>query len=309
VKRGEFIRQGVMAIGLCQFPHFWVKTAAAVKSGFKITLLQTNDTHSRIDPFPLDGGRHQGLGGIARRASLIKKIRDENPYTLLVDAGDVLQGTPYFNMFKGKLEYLTMSRCIYDATTLGNHEFDSGIETLANALNYANFDIVNCNYIFENSPLAEKVKTYLIKQLGPIKIGITGVGIDFFDLVLPKNHQGITYKEPFEPLQVQVNFLKKKCQCDLILVLSHLGYKPVKDRPGDTDIAQNVKGIDWIVSGHTHIFMEKPEKFVSSDGQVTRILQVGFGGIVLGKTDFYFEGRDLLAVKTDNLVVQPELPG
>ena len=227
MKRRDFVRQGVMAFGLGQFPYFWVKNASAKKIQTKITLLQTNDTHSRIEPLPMDGGKHQGLGGIARRAALIKKIREENPYTLLVDAGDVLQGTPYFNMFKGKLEYLTMSRCQYDATTLGNHEFDEGVDTLMKALAFANFDVVNCNYSLENSLLSLKVKTHLIKQLGPIKVGITGVGINFLDLVIPKNHQGITYKEPLESLQSQVNFLKEVCQCDFIVVLSHLGYKSI----------------------------------------------------------------------------------
>jgi 5'-nucleotidase len=309
MKRRAFIKKSIItSTTISQFPHFWIKNIAAQEHQIKITLLQTNDTHSRIDPFPMDGGRNQGMGGIARRATVIEQIRRENPYTLLLDAGDVLQGTPYFNLFKGKLEYLTMSKCSYDATTLGNHEFDNGVESLVDALSYAKFDIVNCNYNFSDSPLSHKVKTYITRQVGPIKIGITGIGINFTDLVLPKNHQGITYEDPFKPLQSVVNYLRKDGDCNLIVVLSHLGYKPYDNRPGDTDIAQRVKGIDWIVSGHSHTFMHEPDEYISREGKVTRILQVGFAGILLGKTDFIFQGKDLLAVKTENISVNPTIP-
>ncbi len=304
MKRRDFLKTALMAGVALQFPHIWVKNSRAENARFKLTILQTNDTHSRIDPFPMDVGRFQGLGGIARRKTLVEKIRRENPYTLLLDAGDVLQGTPYFNMFKGKVEYMTMSQCGYDASTLGNHEFDNGVDSLASVLrDYCKFPILNCNFDFGDTPLAPLVQTYLIRRVGPIKVGITGVGVSFTDLVAPANHKGVVYHSPFKPLQAVVNYLRKDEQCNLIVVLSHLGYKPFQGKPGDTDLAYQVNGIDWIVGGHSHTFMDQPDLVISKRGYKTRILQVGFGGIILGNTDFIFEGKKLVAVNSRNITV------
>ncbi len=308
MNRRDFIKKGLLFGAGLQLPHIWIKNLKAKENLFNLTLLQTNDTHSRIDPFPVGSGRYRGMGGIARRATLVKKIRSENPHTLLVDAGDVLQGTPYYNLFKGKVEYLTMSKCGYDVSTLGNHEFDNGVESLTRALSYANFDIVNCNFDFGNTPLESRIRTFVIKQVGPVKVGITGVGIDFTDMVAPQNHIGISYKEPYKPLQAVVNYLRKDLGCNLIIVLSHLGYKYKEKRPDDLKLAEKVRGIDWIVGGHSHTFMEKPEEIVSEDGHITRILQVGFGGILLGKTDFIFENKNLLAVRSQNISIDSNVP-
>ncbi|GAB4380569.1 MAG: metallophosphatase [Calditrichia bacterium] len=307
MNRREFLRTGLLAGAALQFPHFWIKAARAQRH-VRITLLQTNDTHSRIDPFPMDGGRYQGLGGIARRSSLVKQIRQQNPLTLLVDAGDVLQGTPYFNLFKGTVEYKTMSRCDYFASTLGNHEFDNGVDALFQDLQHAEFDIVNCNFDFGETPLSKRVKTFTTQTMGPIKIGITGVGIDFVDLVAPKNHQGVQYINPFKPLQRVVNYMRNELECSLILVLSHLGYQPHSGKPGDTDLAREVDGIDWIVGGHSHTFMDKPDVITSKGGHTTRILQVGWAGIILGRTDFIFEENRLMAAHTHLMTVDESCP-
>ena len=304
MKRRDFIKKAVIAGSVLSFPHIWLKNAGAQKDLYKITLLQTNDTHSRIEPFPMDGGRFQGMGGMARRANLVNRIRRQNPDTLLLDAGDVLQGTPYFNIYKGRIEYETMSQCGYDATTLGNHEFDNGVEDLAQALQYANFDIVNCNFDFGNSPLLPLVKTFITRQVGRIKVGITGVGINFQDLVSRKNHQGVTFVNPYKPVQTVVNYLRKDLDCSLIVVLSHLGYRYDSSEPSDVEMAYRVNGIDWIVGGHTHTFMKEPEVVISKRGHTTRILQVGWAGVLVGKSDFYFEDRTLVAVKSHNLAVE-----
>ncbi|HFE64792.1 hypothetical protein B1H10_00210 [candidate division KSB1 bacterium 4484_188] len=298
MKRRDFLKTSVIAGAAVSFPHLWIKNLQAGENRFKITVLQTNDTHSRIDPFPMDGGRYQGLGGIARRATLVKQVRKENPYTLLLDAGDVLQGTPYFNLFKGKVEYETMTKCGYQVSTLGNHEFDNGVSMLADALNYAKFDIVNCNYDFGETPLSRGVKTFVTTQIGPIKVGITGVGVHFTDLVAASNHKGVAYHKPFKPLQSVINYLRKDLGCTFIIVLSHLGYKPYQGNPGDTDLAYKVNGIDWIVGGHSHTFMDQPDVVKSKKGYTTRILQVGWAGILVGKTDFVFEGEKLISVNT-----------
>ncbi len=308
MKRRDFIRNMLVAGAAVQFPHIWIKKADAQTRRFRITLMQTNDTHSRIDPFPMDGSRNQGLGGIARRATLAERIRRQNPYSLLLDGGDSLQGTPYFNLFKGEVEFRAMTRCGYDASTLGNHEFDNGSRALAEALNYAGFDFVNCNYEFTGTPLKEKVKRFITRDLGPVRVGITGVGIDFMDLVMGTNHQGVEYREPFKPAQAVVDYLRKDLGCSLVVVLSHLGYKPHGQKPGDTDLAYEVNGIDWIVGGHSHTFMDEPDVIVSKGKHTTRILQVGWGGILLGKTDFSFEGDTLAAVDSRVLAVDEQLP-
>lgn len=308
MKRREFLRTGVVAGAALQFPHLWIKNSLANPRRIRISLLQTNDTHSRIDPFPMDGSRNQGLGGIARRATLVERIRRQNPFTLLVDAGDTFQGTPYFNLFKGRVEYVTMSACGYDAATPGNHEFDNGVVALSDVLQYAKFEMVNCNFDFGDSPIAPLMKTFITRKFSGLTVGITGVGIDFTDLVAAKNHQGVEYSEPYEPLQSVVNYLRKDLRCSLIVVLSHLGYKYSDERADDVKLAHQVDGIDWIVGGHTHTFMDEPEVIISDGGYTTRVLQVGWAGILLGKTDFVFEYENLVAVENQIFTVDADLP-
>lgn len=303
MKRREFIRNTIALGTAMQFPHLWIKNALAAQGNFRLTLLQTNDTHSRIDPFPMDGGRNQGMGGIARRTTLVKRIRSQNPNTLLVDAGDAFQGTPFFNLFKGKVEYQTMSRCGYDIGTIGNHEFDNGVEALADAMQYARFEMVNCNYDFGSSPLAPFFKTFIVRDFGPVRVGITGVGIDFKDLVAMDNHRGVEYNSVYKPLGTIVKYLRRDLKCNLVVVLSHLGYDASPGNPSDKEIAYKVNGIDWIVGGHSHTFMREPDVIQSKGGHTTRILQVGFAGILLGKTDFSFEGGKLTAVNTETIPV------
>jgi 5'-nucleotidase len=299
MRRRDFVKKGLLAGSALCFPHIWIKNTRAGSNIVRVSILQTNDTHSRIDPFPMDGGKNQGLGGISRRAALVKRIRQQNPNVLLLDGGDVLQGTPYFNEYKGQLEYETMTACGYNASTLGNHEFDNGVEPLAKALSYAKFDILNCNYDFGKSVLRPFIKTFITRQVGAIKVGITGVGIDFVDLVTEKHHQGMTCHRPYKPLQSVVSYLRKDQKCLLVVVLSHLGYKYEGERPSDVQMAYAVNGIDWIVGGHTHTFMNEPEIVVSKHGHTARILQVGWGGMILGKSDLLFEGPKLMAVHTD----------
>src|SRR6478609_8409490 len=157
-----------------------------------ITILHTNDTHSQIDPLPANDA-NAGKGGVARRATLVKRVRNENPNTLLVDAGDVLQGTPYFNFYKGEVEYKAMSAIGYDVGTLGNHEFDNGVEALAAALKFANFDIVSANYDVKGTALETIVKPYVVKTVGGIRIGLFGLGISPTALIDPANFKGVTY--------------------------------------------------------------------------------------------------------------------
>src|SRR4029079_10202509 len=160
-----------------------------------ITILHTNDTHSQIDPLPAND-KYAGQGGVSRRATLVKKIRRENPNTLLIDAGAVCQGTPYFNFFKGEVEYKAMSAIGYDAGTLGNHEFDNGIDSLVAALKFAKFDIVSSNYDVKGTALEGLFKRYLVKTVSGIRIGLFGLGISPVSLIDPANFKGVTFIDP-----------------------------------------------------------------------------------------------------------------
>ncbi|HEU4872132.1 MAG TPA: metallophosphatase [Pyrinomonadaceae bacterium] len=256
-----------------------------------ITILHTNDTHSQIDPLPAND-RNAGMGGVARRATLVKRIRKENPNTLLVDAGDVLQGTPYFNFYKGEVEYKAMSAIGYDAGTLGNHEFDNGVEALAAALKFANFDVVSANYDVKGTVLESKVKRYVVRTLGGIRVGLFGLGVSPTALITPENFKGVTYIDPVVAAREVVKKLRDEERCALVVCMSHLGYVETGDR-GDTFVASQVDGIDFIAGGHTHTFMEKPVTQAQPCGAKTLIFQVGKSGIYVGRVDFTFRSGKL----------------
>src|SRR5689334_13079665 len=261
-----------------------------------ITILHTNDTHSQIDPLPAND-KNAGKGGIARRATLVKRIRKENPNTLLIDAGDVLQGTPYFNFYRGEVEYKAMSAVGYDASTLGNHEFDNGVDALATALKFANFDIVSTNYDVKGTALEGRVKPYVVKTVGGIRVGLFGLGISPTALITPENFKGITYLDPVVAARNVVKTLREQERCALVVCMSHLGY-PFKDRPStnidDPKLAAQVDGIDFIASGHSHLFMDKPVEQTQPCGAKTLIFQVGKSGINVGRVDFTFRTGKLI---------------
>lgn len=260
-----------------------------------ITILHTNDTHARIDPFPDAHPRYGDLGGFARRAAYVNQVRKENKNTLLLDAGDVFQGTPYFNLYKGKLDYKLMSMLKYDATTLGNHEFDNGVDGLANAMSELKFPMVNANYWIDNQKIKDQVKTFIVKEVGGVRFGIFGLGIEFKGLVLEDNHEGLRYRDALSVANGVANNLKKYLKCDYVICLSHLGYDYKDDRPCDTKLAKSNAPIDLIIGGHTHTFMKEPDK-ISKGDRFTLINQVGFAGIQVGRIDLYFsKQRELIA--------------
>src|SRR6478672_8374760 len=154
-----------------------------------ITILHTNDTHSQIDPLPESDKQYGGKGGVARRATLVKEVRKQNPNTLMIDAGDVFQGTPYFNFYKGEVEYKSMSLIGYDVVTLGNHDFDNGVAALAAAMKFANFEFVSTNYDVRGTVLEARVKPYAVRTLAGVRIGLFGLGISPDNLITPQNFQ------------------------------------------------------------------------------------------------------------------------
>jgi 5'-nucleotidase len=253
-----------------------------------ITVLHTNDTHSQIDPLPENDKQYPGKGGVARRATLVKRVRKENPNTLLVDAGDVFQGTPYFNFYKGEVEYKSMSLIGYDVATLGNHDFDNGVDALAAAMKFANFDFVSSNYDVTGTLLKTRVKPYVVRVLGGVRVGIFGLGISPTGLITPENFKGVTYYDPIKVAQGAVRVLRGKERCTMVVCASHLGYypNPKGDEVGDSQVAAQVDGIDFIASGHTHTFMKEPVIAKQPSGGSTIIFQVGKSGIYLGRVDF-----------------------
>lgn len=262
--------------------------AAPPKDPIKITILHTNDVHSRIEPFPMDGSRLQGLGGTARRSTLISKIREEEKNVLLLDAGDMFQGTPYFNLFDGEVELEIMSKLGYDAGTFGNHEFDNGIPGLLKHFDKANFPFVTSNYDFSKTQLAGKTKEYIVLEKDGIKIGIFGLGVNVEGLVDPKNYKDVTYLDPVEVANRIVPILKNKEKCDLVICLSHLGYSYSDGKISDLTLVPQTKDIDLIIGGHTHTLLDKPTEVKNAEGKITLINQVGNGGVRLGRIDYYF---------------------
>ncbi len=264
--------------------------AGAVPAEYPLTILHTNDVHSHLDPFPMDGSRNQGLGGVATRSSLIKDIREEADQVLLLDAGDIFQGTPYFNLYKGEPEIRAMSKMGYDAATMGNHDFDAGIENFANQLQHASFPIVICNYDFTGTPMENNYRPYTIIQKGKQKVGILGVGIELDGLV-PANLYGNTvYKNPVESANATVELLRQQ-QCDFIICLSHLGDKYEEDKVSDEILAKESYDIDLIIGGHTHRFFSQPRKYRNRKGGDVLVNQVGWGGLQLGRLDYIFSSN------------------
>ena len=289
MKRRQFIQQSTAATALLGISSLGMQSFS--NSTKKITILHTNDVHSHIDPFGPDDSRNANKGGVARRATLVETIRKENPNTLLLDAGDIFQGTPYFNYYGGELEFKLMSMLKYDLATIGNHDFDNGVEGLHAQMPHADFDFVSANYDFSNTVLDTFVKPYKIFVKDGIKIGVFGLGIQLDGLVDKKMYKETVYHSPIEVAQDMSRILKEEELCDLVICLSHIGYyyRDAPERVCDLMLARSTKDIDLIIGGHTHTFLPKPTIEKNSIGKNVLVNQVGAYGLYLGKVDFYFE--------------------
>ncbi len=269
----------------------WLNAAALTDGELsKLVILHTNDVHSRVEPFPEDGSKNAGLGGAARRATVIEEIRKNNPNVLLLDSGDIFQGTPYFNFFLGELDIKLMTQMGYEATTMGNHDFDGGLENFEKQMReHGNFPVIISNYDFSDTVMHDKYVPRHIIQKGDIKIGITGCGIQLDGLVPQQLYGNTKYLDPIVNATKQAEILKHDEKCDLVICLSHLGYKYDNDKVSDIHLAQKSKSIDLILGGHTHTFMDEPDTYKNLDGHPVVIHQVGWAGIRLGKIDVTFE--------------------
>lgn len=309
MKRRQFIQQTTAATALVGLGALNLQSCSTMQSLFAkrkhITILHTNDVHSHIDPFGPDDKRNANKGGVARRATLVENIRKENPNTLLLDAGDIFQGTPYFNYYGGELEFKLMSMLNYDLATIGNHDFDNGIDGLYAQLPHAKFEFVSANYDFSNTVMDTHVKPYKVLVKDGVKIGVFGLGIQLDGLVDKKMYKETVYHDPIEVAQDMSRILKEEESCDLVICLSHIGYhyKNSPDRVCDLNLAKATKDIDLIIGGHTHTFLPKPTIAENSEGKNVLVNQVGAYGLYLGRIDFYFEqGKPLYSDSTTIIV-------
>lgn len=286
--RRTFIKQAALASGGIATMNLvpFSSIASSKKSYTKLTILHTNDVHSHIESFPTNDPKYPGLGGAARRASLIEKIRTTEQNVLLMDAGDIFQGTPYFNLYNGEIDFKLMSLMKYDVATIGNHDFDNGIEGLKKMLPHANFPFVNSNYDFSNTILNGEILPHKIFIKDNIKIGVFGVGVELEGLVSKDLYKETIYNNPINIANEKATYLKEQENCNLVVCLSHLGYSYKSDKVSDLTLAKQTSNIDLIIGGHTHTFLEKPTKIKNSVGKTTLINQVGWAGINLGRIDF-----------------------
>lgn len=257
----------------------------------KLTILHTNDMHSRIDPFGPNDKKYANRGGMSRVATLVEKIRKEESNVLLLDAGDIFQGTPYFNIFGGEVELKLMSQMKYDASTIGNHDFDNGIEGFNKVLHNANFPFLCANYDFNDTILKGKTKPYHIIEKQGIKIGIFGIGIELDGLVDSRLCGNTKYNDPITAANKYAKLLKEEHECNMVICLSHLGHEYESEILSDKTLAKSTENIDLIIGGHTHTFLEKAVTFSNKIGQPILINQAGWAALSLGRVDFYFNRK------------------
>ena len=298
--RRKFIKNiGLGAVGLTMINHELI----AEEDVKRITILHTNDMHSRIEPF--SSGSFKGIGGMAQRSSIINEIRKKEKNVLLFDAGDIFQGTPYFNFYGGELEFKLMSQMKYDAATLGNHDFDNGLDGLKKQLKHASFQFLCANYDFSKTILKNSFKPYKIFLRDGVKVGVFGIGVELNGLVPKELYKETKYLDPLFEANKISDKLKNKMGCDLIVCLSHLGLMYNSNKVSDLVIAQKSKNIDLIIGGHTHSFLEKPILETNLDGKKVIINQVGWGGINIGKIDFIFkQNKTNFDVKNSSIFVK-----
>ncbi|MCC5877568.1 MAG: bifunctional metallophosphatase/5'-nucleotidase [Candidatus Sumerlaeia bacterium] len=293
--RRNFLAAGALTVGgmAAGFP---VALPARPASALRLVVLHTNDVHSHLEP--MNRGPNRGLGGAPARSAFINRMREKHKHVLLLDGGDILQGTPYFNLYGGEAEFLAMNHVKYDAGTIGNHEFDNGVEHLGMLIrDKAKFPFLNCNYGTEGTPLEGLTREYLIVEKEGLRIGLMGLGIRLEGLVSPEHFGDVQYHDPVENARRVARILHNDENCDFIICLSHINLMARHERdhgnePGDRDVVAEVPEIDVVVGGHNHIFMGHPEvRFRGRGAGPGYVLQAGWGGTHIGMAQFDVYGR------------------
>ena len=301
MKRRSFLEKFTLSSAgiILMKPTFAIQERSSARKN-RLVILHTNDTHSNIDPFPDNHSKYPGMGGIAKRYSIVKQIRAQEPNVLLLDSGDIFQGTPYFNTFNGVLEMKCMSKLGYDASTMGNHDFDIGMDGFLKAKKHAEFPFLCANYDFSKTILKGETQAFKIFKKGGLKIGVFGIGIELNGLVPRLAYGDTIYNDPIEIANNTAAQMKKE-KCDLVICLSHLGFEYQDDQiASDKKLARNSSDIDIILGGHTHTFLEKPVIEKNKAKKNVLINQVGWAGVQLGRIDV-----DLNTVKigSENLII------
>lgn len=266
----------------------FVLSAQETKSLF---ILHTNDTHSRIEPCgnEIVPQEYADKGGYLRRSAFIKEMRQAHSDLLLFDCGDFSQGTPYYNIFRGEVEIKLMNHMGYDAGIIGNHEFDFGLDNMLRLFKLANFPIVCANYDFTGTVLEGIVKPYTIIRKNGLKIGVFGLSPRMEGLVQAKNFEGVVYKDPVEEANKVAEYLKIDEKCDLVICLSHLGWKSGINNPAsDEYLIPRTRHIDVVLGGHSHTFFEKTLFYKNLDGEDVPLQQMGKNGIYVGTMELKF---------------------
>lgn len=257
----------------------------------KVVILHTNDVHSHLEPFPANDPKFAGLGGVERRAAMIKQIRAQEKNVLVLDAGDIFQGTPYFNMYGGEAEIKLMSAMGYDASAIGNHDFDGGLDNLAKQMQHATFPLLCANYDFTGTPMEGKTQPYKVFVMDGVKIGVFGLGIEMAGLVDSRLYGKTVYIDPIVKSAEMVKELRDNQKCDVVVCLSHLGYKYENDKVSDMVLAKKSRGIDIIIGGHTHTLLENPVTVRNRENESVVVTQVGWAGIRLGKIEIFTDKK------------------
>ena len=265
------------------FAMLFVFAPLSAQKTKQLVVLHTNDTHSTIYPLNpnLADTTRAGRGGFLRRIAMLQEERAKNPDLLLFDSGDFSQGSGYYNLYKGDVEVALMNRMGYDAGTIGNHEFDFGLENMARLFRALNFPIVCANYHFEGTPVEGTTKEYIVLKRNGLRVGVFGLSPKLSGLVSNENCQGVVYEEPVEAAQRMVAELQKK-KCDVILCISHLGWDSVNGTNDQQLIAQT-RGIDLVLGGHSHTFFDELQYVKNLDGKEIPVDQNGKHAIFVGK--------------------------
>lgn len=253
----------------------------------RIVILQTNDCHSQILPFNknLADKTKADLGGFTRRVAYVKQQREKNPDLLLFDSGDFSQGSSYYNLFKGDVEIGLMNIMHYDAATIGNHEFDFGLDNMARIFKMAEFPVVCANYDFKGTVLEDIVKPYVVLKRNGLKIGVFGLSPKLEGLVVKENYGSIKYLDPVSSARNVVNILREKEKCDLVVCLSHLGWKTGDEEPSDERLIPLTDGIDVVLGGHTHSYVTPMDMVYNSKGNNVLVSQNGKSGMYISRFD------------------------
>lgn len=303
MERREFLKNialGGLALALNPLSALASKTSSSarvvVDNSAHLTILHCNDVHSHIDPFPINDPKFPGMGGYARRASLIRHTQESvgKENMLVFESGDMFQGTPYFNLYKGKVEIELMNKMGVDAVTIGNHEFDNGLNALVDRMQEANFPFICSNYTFTNERALKTVKSYQIFERAGKRIGVLGLGVKIDGLISPRNTDGTIYNDPIAVGNETAAYLKNVEKCDFVIALTHLGHI-MTTHVDDVHLAGASTDIDLILGGHTHTFLTKPEYYPNANGKEIIVNQAGYGGLCVGRIEIIFDGDKLNA--------------